>query len=90
MMNKINDYDTAMFILTCMDGKQCFINNSRTAVYGYDQRVELLGSNGMLQSGNHNLDQTKIYKKEFSETSSPYLYFFIERYKAFSLQLKSL
>ena len=90
MMNKINDYDTAMFILTCMDGKQCFINNSRTAVYGYDQRVELLGSNGMLQSGNHNLDQTKIYKKEFSETSSPYLYFFIERYKeAFSLQLKS-
>ena len=46
MMNKINDYDTAMFILTCIDGKQCFINNSRTAVYGYDQRVELLGSNG--------------------------------------------
>ena len=90
MMNKINDYDSAMFILTCSDGKQCFINNSRTAVYGYDQRVELLGSNGMLQSGNHNIDQTKIYKKEGSETSSPYLYFFIERYKeAFSLQLKS-
>ena len=44
----------------------------------------------MLQSGNHNLDQTKIYKRESSETSSPYLYFFIERYKeAFSLQLKS-
>ena len=64
MMNKISDHDTAMFILTCKDGKQCFINNSRTAVYGYDQRVELLGSNGMLQSGNHNLDQTKIYKRE--------------------------
>ena len=90
MMNKISDHDTAMFILTCKDGKQCFINNSRTAVYGYDQRVELLGSNGMLQSGNHNLDQTKIYKRESSETSSPYLYFFIERYQeAFSLQLKS-
>ena len=90
MMNKISDHDTAMFILTCKDGKQCFINNSRTAVYGYDQRVELLGSNGMLQSGNYNLDQTKIYKRESSETSSPYLYFFIERYQeAFSLQLKS-
>ena len=36
MMNKISDHDTAMFILTCKDGKQCFINNSRTAVYGYD------------------------------------------------------
>ena len=90
LMNKIDDYDTAMFILCGSDGKQCLINNSRTAVYGYDQRVELLGSKGMLQSDNIKTDQMKYFRDSGTEISSPYLHFFIERYQdAFSAQLLS-
>ena len=90
LMNEIKDYDTAMFILCSSDGKQCLINNSRTAVYGYDQRVELLGSKGMLQSGNINSNQMKYYSGSGTEISKPYLYFFVERYKdAFAAQLVS-
>ena len=90
LMNKIDDYDTAMFILCGSDGKQCLINNSRTAVYGYDQRVELLGSKGMLQSDNIKTDQMKYFRDSGTEISSPYLHFFIERYQhAFSAQLRS-
>ena len=36
---ELNEVDSAMFILRTASGKQCHINNSRTAVYGYDQRV---------------------------------------------------
>ena len=90
LMNKIGDYDTAMFILCGSDGKQCLINNSRTAVYGYDQRVELLGSKGMLQSDNVKTNQMKYFMGSGTEISSPYLHFFIERYQdAFSAQLLS-
>jgi myo-inositol 2-dehydrogenase/D-chiro-inositol 1-dehydrogenase len=90
LMNKIGDYDTAMFILCGSDGKQCLINNSRTAVYGYDQRVELLGSKGMLQSDNVKTNQMKYFMGSGTEISSPYLHFFIERYQdAFSAQLRS-
>ena len=44
---ELNEVDSAMFILRTASGKQCHINNSRTAVYGYDQRVEALGTKGM-------------------------------------------
>lgn len=90
LMNEIDDYDTAMFILCSSDGKQCLINNSRTAVYGYDQRVELLGSKGMLQSDNIKSNQMKYYNSSGTEISNPYLHFFIERYQdAFVAQLAS-
>ncbi len=90
LMTEIDDYDTAMFILCSSDGKQCIINNSRTAVYGYDQRVELLGSKGMLQSDNIKSNQTKYYSGSGTEISNPYLHFFIERYQdAFVAQLTS-
>ena len=49
----LNEVDSAMFILRTASGKQCHINNSRTAVYGYgyDQRVELMGSKGRRRKG---------------------------------------
>ena len=40
------DVDTAVVTLTYADGRIAVIKNSRRAVYGYDQRVELLGSEG--------------------------------------------
>ena len=41
-----------MIILEGADGALCHINNSRRCAYGYDQRIEAFGENGMLQAGN--------------------------------------
>ena len=46
------DVDTAMVVMRTGDGTLCHINNSRRAAYGYDQRIEVFGSEGMLQAGN--------------------------------------
>ena len=44
------DIDTSMLILTLPNGALCHIDNSRRAAYGYDERVEVFGSAGMVQS----------------------------------------
>ena len=46
------DIDTAMLLLRTASGKMCHINNTRRAVYGYDQRIEVFGSKGMLRAAN--------------------------------------
>jgi myo-inositol 2-dehydrogenase / D-chiro-inositol 1-dehydrogenase len=74
------EVDTAMFILRTASGKQCHINNSRTAVYGYDQRVELMGTKGMVISDNRKPHEVKRYTATTTETSQPYQFFFLERY----------
>ena len=81
LMEELDDHDTAMIILRTADGKQCTINNHRSAVYGYDQRIELLGSNGMLQSDNRTPHGLKRFTNNHSEASEPYENFFIERYR---------
>jgi myo-inositol 2-dehydrogenase/D-chiro-inositol 1-dehydrogenase len=47
-----NDIDTAMLLLRTASGRMCQISNTRRAVYGYDQRIEVFGSKGMLRAGN--------------------------------------
>ncbi len=81
LMRELNDFDTAMIILRTQSGKQCHINNSRTAVYGYDQRVEVLGETGMLISDNRKPHEMRAYSATSSEAGPPYLHFFIERYQ---------
>ena len=81
MMKDLKDLDTAMIIMRTADGKQCHINNSRAAGYGYDQRVELLGTKGMVQSENKKENEVRKFSSKQTETSAPYLNFFIERYK---------
>ncbi len=81
LMDELDDHDTAMIILTTADGKQCHINNSRTSTYGYDQRVELLGSRGMVTSGNRRPHEARRYSDTAVEAAEPYLDFFIERYQ---------
>jgi len=49
---EVGDHDTAMFIMRSQKGVLIHINNSRRAVYGYDQRVEIFGSKGMMISNN--------------------------------------
>jgi len=55
------------------------IDNSRQAIYGYDQRVEVFGAGGMLQAHNNTPDQDVYFNAEGVHSAKP-LYFFLERY----------
>lgn len=73
------DVDTAIVTLTYADGRIAVIKNSRRAVYGYDQRVELLGSKGLLQAQNM-LENTVVKSTTEGVTGAKPTYFFLERY----------
>mgnify|MGYP001944356248 CR=1 FL=1 len=73
------DVDTAVVTLTYTDGRIAVIKNSRRAVYGYDQRVELLGSDGLLQAQNM-LENTVVKSTTAGVTGAKPTYFFLERY----------
>jgi myo-inositol 2-dehydrogenase / D-chiro-inositol 1-dehydrogenase len=73
------DVDTAVVTLTYADGRIAVIKNSRRAVYGYDQRVELLGSDGLLQAGNM-LESTVVKATRAGVTAAKPMHFFLERY----------
>ncbi len=76
---KLGDYDTAMFIMRTASGRQCHINNSVRASYGYDQRIEVHGSNGMLRAGNRTPTSVELSDGRAISADKP-LYFFVERY----------
>ena len=80
LMDRLGDYDTVAVLLRTASGKQCLINNSRQAVYGYDQRVEALGELGLALSENRKPHEAVVYREEFTGKAAPYLNFFIERY----------
>jgi len=73
------DVDTAVVTLTYADGRIAVIKNSRRAVYGYDQRLELLGSEGLLQAQNM-LENTVVKSTTSGVTGAKPTYFFLERY----------
>jgi len=73
------DVDTAVVTLTYADGRIAVIKNSRRAVYGYDQRIELLGSEGLLQAQNM-LENTVVKSTTAGVTGAKPTYFFLERY----------
>jgi myo-inositol 2-dehydrogenase/D-chiro-inositol 1-dehydrogenase len=79
-LRDFGDVDTAMVIMKAASGALVHINNSRRAVYGYDQRVEAFGASGMVQSDN--LRASTLTRSDASTTDAkePLLYFFIERY----------
>ena len=49
-IGKAGDIDTAMVLLRMPSGALCHIDNGRRAVYGFDERIEVFGQQGMLQS----------------------------------------
>ncbi|MCK0159071.1 inositol 2-dehydrogenase [Allomuricauda sp. F6463D] len=79
-IGEAGDIDTAIVTLTYTDGTMAVIDNSRQASYGYDQRVEVFGSNGMVQSNNNFMDSHKLYNEKGIHAALP-LHFFLERYK---------
>ena len=79
-IGKVGDVDTAVVTLTTKSGKLCQISNSRRAVYGYDQRIEAFGSEGMLRAGNRSARSLESWTKDAVSREKP-LYFFLERYQ---------
>jgi len=77
---KYDDVDTAITVLKFRGGSMGVIDNSRKAVYGYDQRIEIFGSDGMISVNNKLEDETMIANSRSFQISKP-LYFFLERYQ---------
>ncbi len=63
------------------DGSLAVIDNSRKAVYGYDQRAEVFGSKGQVNVTN-DTQSTAVISGENGVVSQKPLYFFLERYMA--------
>lgn len=78
-IGEAGDIDTAIITLYFENGAIGTIDNSRQAVYGYDQRVEVFGSEGLVIVQNNTPD-THIYSNGEGVHSAKPLYFFLERY----------
>ncbi|MDR1956034.1 MAG: inositol 2-dehydrogenase [Treponema sp.] len=79
-IGRAGDVDTALVTLKFANGALGVIDNSRKAVYGYDQRVEVFGSRGAAQAEN-DLPNTVKLSNAGGVTGEKPLYFFLERYK---------
>ncbi|MBE8182406.1 MAG: inositol 2-dehydrogenase [Candidatus Portiera sp.] len=78
-IGKIGDHDNAVVTMHTAAGATCSIHNCRRAAYGYDQRVEVAGSKGMLQAQNlHEDNLISAGSKGFAQ--APLQHFFLERY----------
>lgn len=78
-IGEAGDIDTAAINMKFKNGSLGFIENSRQAVYGYDQRVEVFGSAGMVKADNVQSNTVRISTAE--ELKSDLMpFFFIERY----------
>ncbi len=80
-IGEAGDIDTAVITLQFKNGVIATIDNSREAVYGYDQRVEVFGSKGMVTAANPLTDTVAFSGNEGTHTALP-PHFFVERYKA--------
>nr|WP_237740797.1 inositol 2-dehydrogenase [Arthrobacter crystallopoietes] len=76
------DYDSAVVVLTAADGEQVTITNSRHSAYGYDQRLEAFGAEGMLSAGNSRPTTVRSYTSAGTAQADAYEPFFLERYAA--------
>ena len=74
------DVDTAMATLTTASGRIAVITNSRRATYGYDQRIEVHGSKGMVSAGNRRATTVTVAGAE-GYRREPLLECFTERYR---------
>ncbi len=78
-IGEAGDIDTAVVTLRFANGAIGTIDNSRKAVYGYDQRVEVFGSGGGIVVGN-NAPHTAVYSNSDGVHAAKPLYFFMQRY----------
>ncbi|MCH8188434.1 MAG: inositol 2-dehydrogenase [Proteobacteria bacterium] len=78
-ISEAGDVDTAVVTLKTAGGALCQISNSRRAVYGYDQRIEVFGSKGMLRVENPKPTTLESLDADGTTGDKP-LHFFLERY----------
>jgi myo-inositol 2-dehydrogenase/D-chiro-inositol 1-dehydrogenase len=83
------DIDTAVISMRLSNGALALIENSRQAVFGYDQRVEVLGSKGGVEAFNEAPARTVVRSVAGVRHENP-LYFFLERYqRSFVIELEA-
>ncbi|MEM7385446.1 MAG: inositol 2-dehydrogenase [Verrucomicrobiota bacterium] len=78
-IGEAGDIDTASILLRFADGATATIDNSRQAVYGYDQRLEVFGPKGLKLGGNRT-DDSVVTMNAGGETGPLPQAFFMERY----------
>ena len=81
LIGEAGDIDTAIISLKMANGALAVIDNSRKAVYGYDQRAEVFGSKGQASVSN-DTNSSLILSSETGIHAEKPLYFFLERYMA--------
>lgn len=87
-IGEAGDVDTAVITLKMENGAIAVIDNSRQAVYGYDQRAEVFGSKGMVATGNDTASAAVISNVDGVTGEKP-LHFFLERYMdAYAKEIK--
>jgi myo-inositol 2-dehydrogenase/D-chiro-inositol 1-dehydrogenase len=80
-LREFGDVDTAMVVMKAASGALVHINNSRRAVYGYDQRVEAFGAKAMVRSDNLRASTLTRDDAQATDAKEPLLNFFVERYR---------
>ena len=78
-IGQAGDVDTSVVVLQTASGKICQISNSRRATYGYDQRIEVHGSKGLLK-GENQIEHSIVLASGDGFASAPTQHFFLERY----------
>jgi myo-inositol 2-dehydrogenase/D-chiro-inositol 1-dehydrogenase len=88
-IGKAGDLDTALIVLRFKNGVIGTIDNSRQAAYGYDQRVEILGSGGSIATGNNYPNQAVVSTATEVRKDLP-LNFFMDRYtESFATEVRA-
>ena len=83
------DIDTAMLLLRTRSGKMCHINNTRRAVYGYDQRIEVFGSKGMLRAENLTPTSVESFGAQATSADNPWPNFQTRYTAAYAAEMAS-
>lgn len=79
VIGEAGDIDTAIITLKFANGALGVIDNSRRAVYGYDQRLEIFGDKGAAEVNNNRATTVEVSTIDNVTKEKP-LYFFLERY----------
>jgi myo-inositol 2-dehydrogenase/D-chiro-inositol 1-dehydrogenase len=88
-IGEAGDYDSVTVVLETASGKQCAISNSRRATYGYDQRIEIHGSKGMIAAENQRPVSIELANAD-GYTRPPLHDFFMTRYtEAYAAEIES-
>lgn len=89
VLNPDREFDAATTTLKTANGVICQVNCSRRATFGYDQRIEVFGSKGMITSTNHNQTQVIVANGDGFH-ADPLKHFFTDRYaEAFRAEIEA-